>query len=192
VTRYREAFTWTDTCRYRTIVADPPWDYDNKGQYVRGGTPPSSTELPYSGLPLTTIHALDVAALCEPAGARLFLWATNRYLPDAFEIMAAWGFRYTQTLIWDKRVGGTPFAASVAPNHAEYLLVGVRGRLPLQGHWSTNILHGPIADHSRKPEVFLDMVEHVSPGPYLELFARRQRLGWDTWGNEALEHVTLT
>ena len=49
----------------------------------------------------------------------------------------------------------------------------------------------PVAEHSRKPEAFLDLVEHVSPGPYLELFARRQRLGWDTWGNEALEHVEM-
>ena len=46
--------------------------------------------------------------------------------------------------------------------------------------------------HSSKPEAFLDLVEQVSPGPYLELFARRQRLGWDTWGNEALEHVSLS
>ena len=178
---------------YRTIVADPPWDYDGGGQYVHGGydangKPPSSTALPYSGMPLADILTLDVRALCEPAGARMFLWATNRYLPDAFDILIEWGFRYTQTLIWDKRVYGTPFSASVAPNHAEFLLTGTRGKLPLQGHWSTNLIHGPVTEHSRKPEVFLDLVEHCSPGPYLELFARRQRLGWDTLGNEALDH----
>lgn len=49
----------------------------------------------------------------------------------------------------------------------------------------------PRGAHSAKPEAFLDLVEQVSPGPYLELFARRQRLGWDTWGNEALEHVEM-
>lgn len=55
------------------------------------------------------------------------------------------------------------------------------------GRWFT----WPRGRHSEKPEAFFDLVEQVSPGPYLELFARRQRLGWDTWGNEALEHVEL-
>lgn len=56
---------------------------------------------------------------------------------------------------------------------------------------NTTWFQWPRREHSRKPEAFLDLVESVSPGPYLELFARRQRLGWDTWGNEALEHVAL-
>jgi hypothetical protein len=56
---------------------------------------------------------------------------------------------------------------------------------------TTRWFRWPVAEHSRKPEAFLDLVEQVSPGPYLEMFARRQRLGWDTWGNEALEHVSI-
>lgn len=67
---------------------------------------------------------------------------------------------------------------------------GERVAPPLErapGRW----FHWPVAEHSRKPEAFLDLVETVSRGPYCELFARRQRLGWDTWGDEALEHVDL-
>jgi hypothetical protein len=56
---------------------------------------------------------------------------------------------------------------------------------------STRWFQWPRGAHSAKPEAFLDMVEQVSPGPYLEMFARRNRLGWDTWGNEALGHVSL-
>jgi N6-adenosine-specific RNA methylase IME4 len=71
--------------------------------------------------------------------------------------------------------------------------VARRGKgAPLGAAWESNVVTIPRpTGHSQKPEAFLDLIEQVSPGPYLELFARRQRLGWDTWGNEALEHVAL-
>lgn len=81
---------------------------------------------------------------------------------------------------------------SVAPNSAEFILVATRGApgrlltLP-----SAVIATTRSGGHSAKPECWLDYFEHVSPGPYLELFARRNRLGWDTWGDEALQHVPV-
>jgi N6-adenosine-specific RNA methylase IME4 len=122
--------------------------------------------------------------------ARLFLWTTNRYLPDAFLVVASWGFRYRQTLVWEKTDANLP--SHIAPNSAEFILVGAKGapeRLSTLPSAVFSTARGK--RHSAKPEAFLDLVEQVSPGPYLELFARRQRLGWDTWGNEALEHVSL-
>jgi N6-adenosine-specific RNA methylase IME4 len=74
---------------------------------------------------------------------------------------------------------------------SEHILFARRGTLPALERINTTVFHWPRRAHSVKPEAFLDLVESVSPGPYLELFARRQRLGWDTWGNEALEHVEL-
>jgi N6-adenosine-specific RNA methylase IME4 len=136
------------------------------------------------------VRDLPIRDLADVA-CRLFLWTTSRYLPVSFEILRGWGFRYKQTLVWHKTGNPSPFGGSVAPNHAEFLLVATRGA-PFIGRWPSSVVSAPAQrQHSRKPEVFLDLVEQVSPGPYLELFARRQRLGWDTWGNEALEHVEL-
>ncbi len=184
--------------RYRTIVADPPWAYDGDGfpSMVgpgRGRRRRTTKQIPYSTMSVVEIAALPVRDLSQ-ASAALFLWTTNRHLPYAFRILEDWGYEYTQTIVWAK-TPRSPFVASVAPNHAEYLLVARRGSHRWSGSVRTNVLRVEQAPqwaaHSAKPDAFLDLVEQVSPGPYLELFARRQRLGWDTWGNEALEHVTL-
>ena len=178
---------------YRTIVADPPWDHSDgypkrRGDGYLGGV--SVEAIAYPTLPVNEICALPISELCA-TDCRLFLWTTNRYLPDAFGVLGAWGFSYRQTLVWHK-TNAAPFSGSVAVGSAEFLLVGVTGSPPVIAKASSSVISlGHHHHHSRKPEAFLDLVEQVSPGPYLELFARRQRLGWDTWGNQALEHVAL-
>jgi N6-adenosine-specific RNA methylase IME4 len=143
---------------------------------------------------INEIAALPVRELTDDRGARLFLWATNRYLPDAFGVVTAWGFTYKQTLIWRKTGNPTPFGGSLAPN-AEFLLVATRRSVPRLGRFREAVIDGPaaaaIGSHSTKPELFLDEIERVSPGPYLEMFARRTRFQWDTWGNEALNHIEI-
>jgi N6-adenosine-specific RNA methylase IME4 len=135
------------------------------------------------------IRELPIKELAE-RDAHLYLWTTNRHLPIAFSVVAAWGFTYRQTLVWDKP-RHIPLG-SVAPQSSEYLLFGVRGNLGVtKGFPSTIIRASGHRPHSRKPEAFLDYIEGASPGPYLELFARRNRLGWDTWGNESLTHVEM-
>lgn len=192
--------------RYSTIVADPPWPYPEG--FIR--TQPSGRsmdvkrdgeraklglavrrQLPYLSLTLAEICALPLRDVSAD-DCRLFLWTTNRYLPDALEILGCWGFTYRQTLIWEKLAGG-PYPASVAPNTTEFLLVATCGKPERIGTLRSQILKVPVVrKHSVKPEALLDLIESVSPGPYLELFARRNRLGWDTWGNEALEHVEVS
>lgn len=127
------------------------------------------------------ITALPVADLADTS-ARLFLWATNRYMPTAFSVLAAWGFTYRQTLTWHKRDG---FSGSLAPN-AEFLLVGVKGTPAVLGRLPNSVITASqTKEHSRKPDVFIDYIEQVSPGPYVELFSRRHRLGWDVHGFES-------
>lgn len=178
--------------KYRTIVADPPWEYPRG--FVRGPNAgvgwTDRNKLPYGSLPVDEIASLPVRELADPAGAFLFLWTTNRYLPDAFTVLEAWGFRYRQTLIWHKE-NVSPFPGAVAPNEAEFLLVGRSGNARRSGTWPKSVIVAKRGPHSAKPEVFLDLIEQVSPEPRLELFARRNRLGWDTWGDESLEHVAL-
>lgn len=176
--------------KYRTIVADPPWEYDEPFAQIHSKAGRVTKPLPYGSMTLDEIRALDIRRWAEK-DSRLFLWTTNRYLPDAFGVMGAWGFAYKQTVVWHKAGNPSPWGGSVAPNHAEYLLVGVRGKPERLEMWKSNVVSINVGRHSEKPESFLDLIESVSPGPYLELFARRNRLGWDTWGNEALEHVEL-
>jgi N6-adenosine-specific RNA methylase IME4 len=136
------------------------------------------------------IAALPVDDLAE-SSANLFCWTTQKFLPDCLAVVAAWGFRYRQTLVWRKS-SCSPLGGSVSPNNVEFLLVARRGQWKLSGRLTSCVIDAPQQKkHSRKPDKFFDLIEAVSPGPYLELFARRQRLGWDTWGNEALEHVEI-
>lgn len=171
---------------YATIVADPPWHYDNHatmpGNANKRGHTVKREALPYSSLSVEEICALPVASLAA-RDALLFLWTTNLYLPHAFTVVAAWGFTYKQTVVWHKTGNPSPFGGTVAPNHAEYLLIASRGAPTLAGRWKGSVVASPKPyEHSRKPEVFLDLVETVTVGPFVELFSRRTRLGWDTWG----------
>lgn len=177
------------------------------------------------------ITALDVPALVDD-NAHLYLWTTNAFIPTAFEVCEAWGFRPITLLTWIKtteeplrplceacvelgcpmhqesvckqcewpprmplevgtvRVSGR--AGYYYRGATEHCLFGVKGSqklltdeaLPTAFLWHRK-------PHSVKPDPFYDLVERVSPGPYLELFARRNRLNWETWGDEALEHVVL-
>jgi len=121
--------------------------------------------------------------------SHLYLWTTQRYLPDAFEVLEAWGFSMGAVLVWSKPPKGV---VGTYVSSAEFVLFGRRGSLAHKKRHIGTVFEWSRSAHSQKPDAFLDLVESVSPGPYLELFARRQRLGWDTWGDQALEHVELT
>lgn len=179
---------------YRTIVADPPWSYPDThrwpsstvGQSHRSSERPPGlvyrTAFDYSTMEIDEIAALDVATLAA-VNCRLFLWTTNAFLFDAPRIFTAWGFTYRQTLVWHKSHQPPPFGGSVAPNAAEFLLVATRGHPPVVERAASSVIAAPRSRmHSAKPGAFCDLVERVSPGPYLELFARQPRLGWDSWG----------
>lgn len=186
--------------RYRTIVADPPWTQKGgplDGPEFFGGANGASKDLPYPTMTLDEIRELPVAELAE-RDAHLYLWTTNAYVEHSYSVVRAWGFKPSTLLVWAKNAmgGGLGGAWGIT---TEFVLYARRGQLDNKGrHVGTwfNVKRPYRADgkpdHSRKPDAFLDMVEGVSPGPYLEMFARRQRLGWDTWGNEALNHVEMS
>jgi N6-adenosine-specific RNA methylase IME4 len=183
--------------RYRTIVADPPWAYESwpvGRAHAEAGARRAGVEVNYNHrTPITyptmsveEIAALPVVSMAEP-DAHLYLWTTNRYLPDAFDVLKAWGFRYSQTLVWAKTPMGKGPGGTWAQN-VEYVLFGRRGTLKSLQRFDTCWFNWKRMGkaHSRKPDAFIDMVEQASPGPWLELFARRARFGWDYWGNESL------
>jgi N6-adenosine-specific RNA methylase IME4 len=157
--------------RYGTILADPPWDIQQRGSL--------GAERHYRLMTLVAIKSLPVAELAKP-DAHLWLWVTNATLPVARDVMTAWGFTYRSPLTWIKpRLG----LGNYLRNMTEHLLLGTRGRAPVrfrsQGTW----LFAPVQDHSHKPEEAYAVIERCSPGPYLELFARRRQPGWHAWGD---------
>lgn len=169
---------------YKTIVADPPWEYPEGFALGPGHGMLEVRPLPYASMSFEDICSLRVWEQAEK-DCRLFLWTTNRWLNDAFDVMRAWRFKYRQTLVWHKLDANLP--ASVAPNSAEFILVGTRGAPERLTTLSSSVISTTRSGgHSAKPEAWMDYFEQISPGPYLEMFSRRARLGWDVWGNESL------
>jgi len=166
---------------YRTIVADPPWDLGRVNAGWRAG---SVAALPYPVMGMEEIAALPVGAMADKS-AHLYLWTVTTVLRHSFSIVEAWGFEPRQVIVWAKPgLGpGARFRQT-----CEYVIFGVRGpSLPITTRSVGTWHRWPRGAHSVKPDQFYEMVERVSPGPYLEMFARRRRYGWDAWGNEAPE-----
>ena len=176
--------------RYRTIVADPPWEYTRSAGL--GGKRAAADN--YSTMTNDQIAALPISGMADD-DAHLYLWVTNprmfRERHDGcgpIDIMEAWGFRYVTMLTWHKL--GAPGMGWYFRGDTEHVLFGIRGNLPIApAARESNHLAAHRKEHSAKPDRFYEMVERVSPGPYLELFARRRRYGWDVWGDQAPEEA---
>lgn len=180
---------------YRTIVADPPWPMPGSGPWTGatgnwGAYVGRTSDIPYPVMTLEAIAALPVRELAAK-DAHLYLWTTNRFLEASFDIARGWGFRVGQILTWCKAPMGIGMGGAFTST-TEFILYCRRGSLKTLGRVDSSWWLWKRGPHSAKPEAFLDLVEQVSPGPYLEMFARRNRLGWETWGNECLEHVEVT
>lgn len=185
------------TKRYGTIVVDPPWRYRSTDILTRGWQRTASVESGketsghYTTMTNAEIAALPVGDLADDA-ACLYLWVTNPRLYgerdgswSPREIIEAWGFRYITLLTWVKT--GPMGLGFYFRGHTEHALFCTRGdvRIPPKERES-NIVTAPRRKHSEKPDAFYDKVERVSPGPYVELFARRARFNWDYWGDQSL------
>ena len=176
---------------FSTILADPPWRFQNRTGKV---SPEHGRLRRYQTMSLEEICELPVQQhAADPA--HLYLWVPNALLDEGLEVMRAWGFQYKTNLVWYKvRKDGGPDGRGVGfyfRNVTELLLFGVRGRLRTldPGRRQVNLLSTRKRDHSRKPLEFYPLIESCSPGPYLELFAREQMPGWVAWGNELLPGV---
>jgi N6-adenosine-specific RNA methylase IME4 len=187
---------------FSAIVADPPWPQARSGprsKEKRGGPREwkagTRASLPYETMTVEQIAALPVEPVAAE-DAHLYLWTTNRYIEDAFAVARAWGFQYSTMLPWCKSPMGLGPGGAYAIT-AEFCLFCRRGSLAPLRRWDTSwfnfkrVKANGSVKHSAKPEPFFDVVEQVSPGPYLELFARRERLGWKTWGDQSANSAEL-
>jgi N6-adenosine-specific RNA methylase IME4 len=184
--------------KYRTIVADPPWPYDLAGTGIFARAPKldgnPSNAVQDTGYPLMSVGELSALQPPASADAHLYLWTTNSFMVEAHEIARAWGFKPKTILTWAKTHQDDRARISMKTGYyfrgaTEHCLFCVRGSLPLQVDEGlpTAYLWPRLAEHSAKPDAFYDLVERASPGPYLEMFARRARLGdWNYWGDQSL------
>lgn len=186
---------------YRTVVADPPWPYEQAD--VRGSRTPKLDGAPSLGVGSRERYGAmsleQILGLRPPAArdAHLWLWTTNAFMAEAHDVARAWGFKPKTIATWGKvKADGTPSMKTgyYLRGATEHCLLAVRGSLPLQTDRAIPTLWlWPRLAHSVKPDAFYDLVEECSPGPRLEMFARRNRLGdWATWGNEALGQAEVT
>lgn len=176
--------------RFRTILADPPWRFQNS----TGKVAPEHRRLNrYGTLTLDDIKSLPIPQLSEDV-AHLYLWVPNALLPEGLAVLAAWGFAYKSNLVWHKvRKDGGPDGRGVGfyfRNVTELILFGVKGknaRTLAPGRRQVNYLATRKREHSRKPDEQYQIIEACSRGPYLELFGRGVRRDWSTWGHQADE-----
>jgi N6-adenosine-specific RNA methylase IME4 len=173
---------------FGTILADPPWQFMNR----TGKVAPEHKRLRrYPTMPLEDIMELPVARIAARQ-SHLYLWVPNALLREGLDVMKRWGFTYKTNLVWYKvRKDGGPDGRGVGfyfRNVTELVLFGVRGglRTAQPGRRQVNLLGTRKREHSRKPDELYEIIEKCSPGPYLELFARHRRAGWQQWGDEVI------
>jgi len=173
--------------KYKVILADPPWSFSN---YSKKGESRNANKH-YDTMTLTDIKNLPVQTISDD-DCVLMMWTTGPLLDKAFDVITSWGFKYkTIGFTWIKEnkkshglfMGGGYWTRS----NAELCLLATKGSPKRINADVMQAIVSPRREHSRKPDEIHDRVERLVGGPYIELFARTPRQGWDTWGNDT-EH----
>ena len=177
--------------QYGVIYADPPWSYKMYSDKGHEKSPHSH----YDCMTMRELYLLrdDVLFTSAPHSV-LFMWAVWPMLDKAMELMRYWGFKYKTGGAWHKRskswtpenedpksAFGTGYILRSA---SEPFLIGTIGNPKIKNNSTRNIIEAAVREHSRKPDETITLIENLFDGPYLELFSRQKRSGWDSWGNE--------
>lgn len=165
--------------KFATIVIDPPWDWRDEGDVDQLGRARPT----YDTMSIEQLLEYPIPDLAD-VDCHLYLWITNRSLPKGFVLIERLGFRYVTCLTWCKPSFGM---GNYYRGSTEHLLFAVCGSQALKrkdvGTW-LEAPRPPGAGHSGKPDAAYSMIESCSPGPYIDIFARRERHGWTTHGAE--------
>lgn len=167
--------------KYKVILADPPWSYQNKGRGSASGQ--------YDCMGLKDICNLKVQEIADK-DCVLFLWATFPLLPEAIQVMNSWGFKYKSGLSWVKKTKNNKdqFGPGfIFRSCSELLLVGFKGKPKVKNRSTRNFIFATATGHSIKPDCQYSMIEKLFDGPYLEIFARRSWRNWTGIGNQIFQ-----
>lgn len=185
-----------DSLKYSVIVADPPWGYRNFSAKKHGAVAAHYETMPYEDM-----AKIPVSRFAAEESV-LFLWATAPKMVEAVDLIRAWDFIPVTTIPWIKTNRDGSIYCGIGfwfQSCCEYLLIGRRGHLRKAKSAATRgLLIGKDrqfyctkpSKHSTKPESLQDWIEDRWQGPYLELFARRERPGWTCWGHDTGWHLT--
>lgn len=165
--------------KYQVLYIDPPWDVKAGPEW---GSNEESRDLIYPTMTLDEITNLPIDSLAD-TNAHLYIWTINKYIPETYQIIASWGFQPSCLLTWCKPPHGIGLGGTYIQT-TEHLLFCRRGTLEALKRIDSSWFSYPRGAHSVKPEAFRKMIEEVSPGNRIEIFARKQSHGWDVWGNE--------
>jgi N6-adenosine-specific RNA methylase IME4 len=165
---------------FRTLACDPPW-------LMRDSLPgpKRGASSHYGCLPLPELLAFPLPPIAKDA--TLYLWRVAAMVPEAYEVVRAWGFVAKSEIVWRKTTkhGKRHFGMGhyVRAEH-EVCVIATRGRPKVLDHGVRSVFEAPVGRHSEKPEAFYQMVERLSEGPRAEMFGRRLRPGWTVYGND--------
>lgn len=178
--------------KYQTILIDPPWEYSKK---IAGGGANSSSDRKYPILSLDELRTLPISEITKE-DSHLYVWTTNNLLSSTVNLINEWGFQYRNIIVWVKTYkDGLPILGMgfYYRNSVEFLLFCTKRDIVsrIKTANTKNVFFAERKSHSEKPEVQYDLIEKNSNGPYLEMFARRKREGWDSWGNEIKSDIVL-
>ena len=165
--------------KYGAILCDPPWAFKTySGTHT---TPHRCAEDHYATVPVSDLKSIPVADWAEKDCA-LFMWVVDSHVPDALELATAWGFQFkTNAFVWSKgRIGMGYWTRK----QSECCFLFTRGKPARLSKAVRQVIEAPRRERSRKPDAIYERVEALVGGPYLEMFARQRRAGWDAWGNE--------
>ncbi|WP_273419351.1 MT-A70 family methyltransferase [Veillonella caviae] len=181
--------------KYDIIYADPPWDYGGKMQYDKSTIKSenhnfeknifiSSASFKYPTLKLKDLQKLDIRSIAND-DCLLFMWTTGPQLANSILLGETWGFEYkTVAFVWDKKMHNP---GRYTLSQTEFILVFKKGKIP-QPRGARNIrqlIAYKRGKHSEKPETFISAISEMFPTQRkIELFARKNYLGWDNWGLE--------
>ena len=162
---------------YSVISIDPPWNYEGEksNSYDANGRRVAN---PYPEMPTEEIKKIELPLLPD---AVVLLWTTHKFLPDAFDILKAWGLQYKATMVWNKEKIGM---GAWLRMQCEFCLVGIRGNPFWENTLHRDIITEPRREHSRKPDKFFAIIEEITRGRKLEYFSREKRENWDVFGND--------
>jgi len=162
--------------KYQTIVIDPPWPI----QKILRDDRPNQGVFDYPTMSIEEITRFPISDV-SAHDCHLYLWATHKFMPVAFLIMEAWGFRYQCLMTWVKNVGMTPFSWMYSTEHC---LFGRKGNLDLLKKGKRLDFNAKVREHSRKPDEFYNLIKEVSPEPRIDIFSREKREGFSQYGNQ--------
>lgn len=174
-----------DLKKYDLIVIDPAWEV---GKIQRKVRPNQKPELDYVTMPFDEIKALPIGEMTD-TNSVIFLWTIQKWLPKSFELLDAWGFKYQRTLTWDKKNGMCLFGFH---HRTEFVLFGYKGKIEMYPKRKAipTVFEGKSERHSAKPDEFYQLVQGLGKNR-VDVFARRERKGWDVFGNEVNNSIDL-